>query len=198
MLVHLHSLISDLPGKAVIMLHKLFNGLFGCTICFHPGLRLNVRGNVRVYPFGKDYEIRDSDEMRKHAIMAEFTQTEVFGIKGFSVLHNYISLPEGCPVDYMHCILQGTGKWIIQAILNSKNKDTPYYLKPRQQKILNEKLSKIAVPHDMDRKPRSLDHIKYWKAIEVQHFLLYFGLPLLKGMLHEKYFHHFALLTSAT
>lgn len=31
-LVHLHSLICDLPGKAIATLHKLFNGKFGCMV----------------------------------------------------------------------------------------------------------------------------------------------------------------------
>ena len=33
-------------------------------------------------------------------------------------------------------------------------------------------------------------------AIEMQHFLLYFGLPLLKGILDHDHFHHLALLTT--
>ncbi|KXJ08200.1 hypothetical protein AC249_AIPGENE23502 [Exaiptasia diaphana] len=101
--------------------------------------------------------------MKQHAILAELTGSVVFGIKGFSVLHNDMSLPAGCPVDYMHCILQGTGKWIIQAMVISNNKEEPYYIKPAQQKVLNDQLTKL-VPHDMDRKPRSLEHIKYWKG----------------------------------
>ena len=28
-------------------------------------------------------------------------------MKGYSVLHNFMSIADGCPVDYMHCILQG-------------------------------------------------------------------------------------------
>lgn len=35
-------------------------------------------------------------------------------------------------------------------------------------------------------------------ATEMQHFLLYFGLPLLKGVLDGDHFHHLALLTTTT
>ena len=31
--IHLLGFIADLPGKTVILLHKLFNGLFGCMVC---------------------------------------------------------------------------------------------------------------------------------------------------------------------
>ena len=34
-------------------------------------------------------------------------------------------------------------------------------------------------------------------ASEIQHFLLYYGLPLLKPFLHNECFHHLALLTTA-
>ena len=33
-------------------------------------------------------------------------------------------------------------------------------------------------------------------ATEMQHFLLYFGLPLLKGILDDDHFHHLALLAT--
>lgn len=100
-LVHLHSLICDLPGKAMALLHKLFNGKFGCTvtcflcsywfylffiylphnkfqICFHPGKRLQIAGNVRVYPYAADvYELRTAEATKKHAILAQQCGTDV-------------------------------------------------------------------------------------------------------------------------
>lgn len=33
--VHLHCCICDLPGKALVFLHKLYNGLFGCMVFIH-------------------------------------------------------------------------------------------------------------------------------------------------------------------
>ena len=52
-----------------------------------------------------------------------------------------------------------------QSDLDSTNKDKPYYINPEKQRTLNEKLAKISVPHDMDRKPRSLEDIKQWKGL---------------------------------
>ena len=39
--------------------------------------------------------------------------------------------------------------------------------------------------------------IHQFSATEMQDFLLYFGLPLLKGILVDDHFHHLALLTTA-
>lgn len=61
----------------------------------------------------------------------------------------------------------GTGKWIIKAHLDCMNKNEPYYLKPEDQKPINEKLATICVPHDMNWKPRSLNDISQWKGLHV-------------------------------
>lgn len=143
-IVHLHSIICDLPAKSMVLHHKLYNGKFGCTTCFHPGKRLPLPGNVRVYPFKENgYRLRTAEEMRNYAELANQHGTDVFGVKGFSILHNYLPIPDGCPIDYMHCILQGTAKWIIKAMLDSRNKDCPFYVKPNQQRVVNENWEKF-------------------------------------------------------
>lgn len=60
---------------------------------------------------------------------------------------------------------------------NSKHRQTP--LKP---------------PVIVARVPRSLIERKFWKAHEWQHWLLYYSLPVLKGILPQKYHCHWALL----
>ena len=47
-------------------------------VCFHPGVRLPIRGNFRVYPYvGDEYEIRTSEATRQHALLAELSGTDV-------------------------------------------------------------------------------------------------------------------------
>ena len=58
----------------------------------------------------------------------------------------------------------GTGKWILSAIVDSKNKDLAFFIGPDAQKSINAKLQAIAVPRDMEREPRSLEYIKRWKG----------------------------------
>ena len=41
-----------------------------------------------------------------------------------------------------------------------------------------------------------LQHISRVRVFEIQHFLLYFGLPL-KPFMHHEYFHHLALLSTS-
>ena len=66
---------------------------------------------------------------------------------------------------------------------------------------INEILLSIQVP-DCNRKPRSLDDLKHWKASEFRLFVLFTGLPCLRDAVLSNEFsvdlyYHFALLTTA-
>ena len=72
---------------------------------------------------------------------------------------------------FIRSIGVGTGKWMIKAMVDSKNKGELYYIKPEQQRMLNARIKAVLVPRDMNRKPRSLDNIKQWKgALSFSHF----------------------------
>ena len=67
---------------------------------------------------------------------------------------------------------------------------------------VNEILLSIQLPHDCNRKPRSLDDLKHWKASEFRLFVLFTGLPCLRDAVLSNEFsvdlyYHFALLTTA-
>ena len=64
----------------------------------------------------------------------------------------------------IYTILLGTGKWILSALVDSKNEDMTFFIGPDAQKTINAKLQAIAAPHDMERKPRLLEYIKRWKG----------------------------------
>ena len=47
-------------------------------VCLHPGERLQIAGNVRVYPYAADlYQLRTSEEMKNHAHLAQESGTDV-------------------------------------------------------------------------------------------------------------------------
>ena len=64
----------------------------------------------------------------------------------------------------MFLFLLDTGKWILSAIVDSKNKDLAFFIGADAQRTINAKLQAIAAPHDMERKPRSLEYIKRGKG----------------------------------
>lgn len=58
--------------------------------------------------------------------------------------------------------------------------------------IVDKRLKNISPTLAIKRLPRSIsEFLKYWKASELHSFLLYYGLPLLYGLLQDEYFEHY-------
>ena len=61
--VHLHCCICDLPGKALVFLHKLFHGLFGYMV-FYPFLIVTI--HVQFFPCFTSEGTVSAAMFRKH------------------------------------------------------------------------------------------------------------------------------------
>ena len=95
--------------------------------------------------------------------MAEFKNEDQFGIKGTTSLSKLFRIPEQIPYDYMHLVLQGHCKWLLQKIFKSKS--SPIFISDFE--ALEQSLLKVKVSHFMNRKPRSLKEINKWKSAEI-------------------------------
>lgn len=64
-------------------------------------------------------------------------------------------------------------------------------------KTLSENLigMKRFIPCEFAGKPRSVNDISRWKATECRQFLLYTGIVVLKGILHDEFYIHFLSLS---
>ena len=77
--------LADLPGKAMSLNMKQFNGSFGCSMCLHPGKMLEGSRSTRVYPFNPNpTPHRNCTDSILHAQIAERTGITTFGFKGKS------------------------------------------------------------------------------------------------------------------
>ena len=77
--------LADLPGKAMSLNMKQFNGSFGCSMCLHPGKMLESSRSTRVYPFNPNpTPHRNCTDSILHAQIAERTGITTFGFKGKS------------------------------------------------------------------------------------------------------------------
>ena len=70
-------------------------------------------------------------------------------------------------------------------------------MKRREIRKLDSALSKVRpqVPHDFQRKPRSVAELDRWKATEFRMFLIYTGPIVLKDVLRRELYDHFLLLS---
>lgn len=60
--------------------------------------------------------------------------------------------------------------------------------------MINKILQNIKYPKIVQRKPRTLEDLKYWKASEIKLFLLVFSLPIFANFMENKYLEHYKLL----
>lgn len=186
--------IFDLPAKAAVLCAKQFNGEFGCAVCIHPGLSLGNRG--RVY-LPQKYAERTHQSVMEAATAAQQGNCIVEGVKGISPLAPYMDLVLSVPVDYMHAVLEGVVRMLMNSWFVSTHHREPQYLGLATGRI-DAQLLRQRPPLEFSRPPRSIrKHLSYWKASELRNWLLYYSLPILLNHLPSLFWHHYALLVCA-
>ncbi|XP_062509407.1 uncharacterized protein LOC134185597 isoform X1 [Corticium candelabrum] len=96
----------------------------------------------------------------------------------------------------MHAVFEGVFKHLLFFWFSSEFHHKAFYI-GRHQREIDVQLTRICVPHDFGRKPRSLEDMKHFKATEFHDVMLYFMLPLVQPYLPVDHFHHFAILITA-
>lgn len=90
------------------------------------------------------------------------------------------SLNIGCvtnfPIDYMHCVLLGVTKQILQCLV--KKRKHKFSLKKESIEAINNNLRCIrkCLPSEFQRKQRTFQEMDHWKATELRMFLCYTGM----------------------
>jgi len=199
----------DLPARCMICNAMQFNGVSSCWKCLQTGqtAKVSQRGHTRVFAFQND------DPKGPHRTYAETIQHAkdtlnnqmsgkkdyaVNGIKGLSWLglvpsFDYVA---GIGIDYMHGVLLGVQKTLLKLWFTAKFSGKHFSISLISK--ADARLSEIAPTLEIKRMPRSMEeHLKYWKANELCSFLLYFGIPVLYGILPDKHFQHYFLLVQA-
>lgn len=102
----------------------------------------------------------------------------------------------GIAIDYMHGVLLGVHKLLLELWLLPKfGKDN--FIFQDKQELVNKRLLGIKPTLNITRLPRSIQDMKYWKASEFRSFLLYFGGPVLHDILNKDIFGHYLLLVNS-
>lgn len=183
----------DLQAKSLFLNMKLYSGYYGCLKCKIRGERI---GNVQIYPFDKNIDLRTTSETLKLAKQVK-GETDILGVKGKSVLseivYNYI---ETTTIDIMHCVHINVMKKLLSLWFDSEFHDKNFSLRQFLCDI-NKLLTSVCPIDHIPRIPRTLDDYSYWKASELKAFLLVYSLPILKNYMPEIYFDHHVLLVYA-
>lgn len=189
----------DLPAKAEVQCFTTHSGHFGCGYCYHPGVAVKSGSTNRSYL----RYIYQANSLRTHQstdeIYRQLKSVPIKGVKGVScmIAAQKFDIIDGFGIDYMHCVLLGAVKKLLNLWLDSKHHLKPFHVSKGHQTILNDRILKIKVISEIARKPRSIFNRADFKANEYRGLLLYFLPIVLPDLLRTKYIDHFRLLSSA-
>lgn len=189
----------DLPAKACVCNTMQYNGSFGCFKCLQPGCTVKVGnrgGHVHAFPFNMENvkgPPRTNEQCINDAKEAITQGKAIRGIKGpcwFAGLE-YYDLIKGTAIDYMHCVLEGVTKSLLNLWFSPSYKMEPFNISNRIQEV-DGRLCQIKPPNDITRCPRKIEkEVQYWKASEYRSFLLFYGPIVLREILPTAYYTHF-------
>lgn len=193
----------DLPAKADVQGTVGHAGHYACGFCMHPGLI--VKKSEKSKPYVRYINRKKNENPRTHGSMIgtyerlTASSTHIKGIKTISCMVGAedFDLVNGFAIDYMHCILLGIMKKMLDLWLNSSNNKHPYYISPKCQVALNKRILQLKPTSDISRKPRPIFERADFKANELRSFLLYYLRFSLPDLLRKCYIDHFHLLSSA-
>ncbi|XP_063971106.1 uncharacterized protein LOC129260048 [Lytechinus pictus] len=189
---------ADAPARAAMQNRIKFNGYSGCGLCYHPGKTVD---RVVKYPFDVcDYSDRTDNEMLEDMVQAGTEGRTVRGVKGPSALINLSHFPIcwGFAPDFMHCLLLGVARQLVELWLSSPAVSEWYIGTPRVIALLDKRLKSLRPPSIIVRAPRRISERKFWKASEWYAWLLFYSVPCLKGVLPLQYWQHLVVLVEAS
>ena len=197
------AIVCDSPARCVVQGAHQFNGAFGCTWCLQEG-EVVPRGNgqARVY----EYEVGVPKRTQASIIQSarHVVRDNLDHHHGVKMASPLLALPAACgvdlvrsfSVDYMHSVLLGVVRQVLDLWFGSKWSDQDFSLRGSLDEV-DGRLLAIKPPHDLSRTPRTIKESGRWKASECRNWLLYFSVPCLYGVMRTKYLNHWTLLVSA-
>ena len=131
-------------------------------MCMQQGENLihNGRGNNFKYTFKPNEMFIRTEQRYKQQVQESINRNDIFeGIKGSTYLSNWVRLPTGTVIDYMHASLLGVTKHLLNIWLSIENSKEDYYLRNKLPNI-DKILLKVKYPIEFSRMQRSIsEHI---------------------------------------
>ncbi|CAG5078015.1 Protein of unknown function, partial [Cotesia congregata] len=181
----------DLPAKAGFLNMKGHRGIYGCCKC---KIKSEKLGNFRIFPYSNALPLRSSAITTQEGQRAFLSGKPIDGVKGPTTLskiaYNFV---ENTVVDSMHCIYLGITKKLMSLWFDSKYHSENFSMRDHIAAI-DKKIKSIKPPNFSVRLPRSVSDFKYWKASELQCWLLYYSVAVLDSIMSKAHYDHHMLL----
>lgn len=182
--IRIRAFICDSPARAFIKNIKSHSGYSSCDKCTTVGKYCG-----RVVFDEIDATLRCDNSFRQQLDKNHHTGTT-------PLVNLPVDMVKGFPLDYMHLVCLGVMRRLMMVWLAGPLK---YRLSAHMSRQISERLLNLSlfIPSDFNRRPRSLNLIKYWKATEFRTFLLYAGAVVLKNVLPRQMYRNFLQLHAA-
>jgi len=202
---------ADLPARCILCNGMQYNGSYSCWKCLQPGKTAKVGkkgGHTHVFPFIENqpkqpFRTKDSVLQDSQAALDKLDAGEkkyvTNGVKGPSWLTFFpkFEIVHGIAIDYMHGVLLGVQKTLLSLWFGVSKKGKAFNFCSRVSKV-DKRLLGIKPTSSVSRLPRSISQdLRHWKASEYRSFLLFYGAPVLYGILDDQRFAHYLLLVNA-
>lgn len=197
----------DLPAKSMVQEIMQYNGFNACGYCMHPGVLVKNKNNKNSSTVRYIRQENENIKLRSHEDMLRVMQqivkrnnnNPIDGIKNISCMIGFknFDLVHSFAIDYMHCVLLGVMKTLLNFWLSSSTKEI-FHISNENLKMLDRRLLAIKPTSEITRKPRSfiLERANF-KANEYRSLLLYYLRFCLPGLLRMEFVHHFQLLSAS-
>ncbi|CAH1170530.1 unnamed protein product [Phaedon cochleariae] len=184
-IIKIRGFICDVPAKSYIKYSRGHSGYQSCSKCSIEGIYFN---NRICFPNYRNAVLRTDESFRQKQNENHHTGTSILEtLPNIDMINNF-------PLDYMHLVCLGVVKKLIVNLWiggRPSHKLSSLEISNISQNLL-EQVSNI--PREFNRKPRSLNEAKRWKATEFRQFLFYTGPVVLKHVLSKSKYKHFLSL----
>lgn len=186
-----------------------FNGHHGCSWCYHKGVSVQGKKKkvIKYIVSKKIASIKRTEKSTlQHIKLLSETQKikkdkPYLGIKKKSPLLNLnmFKIIKGFVPDVMHSVFLGVCKQFAKHWFDDKKQKYSVKNSNSSCKIIDDLLSKIKVPKQIDRLSRKFKDRKFWKSRDWENWLLYYSLPVLSKVpgFKKQYLIHWSLLVNA-
>lgn len=180
--LHFRAFVMDAPARAFIMNTILCTGYNSCTKCIVEGIRIAKR----IVFHGVNHPLRSDYTFRSRIHENHHHSNDVTMIERLP-----IDCIKNVPIDSMHNVFIGVTKQLFKLWILVRKR--PYSITVKNINLLSQRIFAIAkqLPSEFSRTPRTLKHLKRYKATEFRQYTLYTLIIILKDILPPKYYNHF-------
>ncbi|KAE8741781.1 hypothetical protein FOCC_FOCC012689 [Frankliniella occidentalis] len=205
------SATTDLPAKILLLGMASYSGKFGCQVCKIEGGSVKITKknkkevkttSVWVYKYSRDLDLRNKSETERYgkdaqaALVATGNDTNIYGVKFPSaILKIMYDAIRGFAIDDLHTLYLGVTKAKINLWFDSTNSSQPFSIR-KHLSVVDKRLKEVKLPNFLERGVVSIEDLSNWKGKDFLAWLHYLSVPILDGILPDKYMQHHIDLVS--